>query len=329
MVINKGFGKMNEKKDSWYLDLYKKMYLIRQFESKVSELFLRGLIPGTIHLSFGEEGVAVGVASTLHNDDFIIPTHRGHGYALAKGMEPWKLFAELLAREDGVCKGKGGSLHIADMEKGIFPGNPIVGSSIPIAVGIAFSFVYKKQDRVVVSYFGDGAINTGPFHEGLNLAAIWNLPVLFVCANNQYAISTPVKSITRLNHLVDRSAGYGIPGIFVDGNDVLAVHAAASKAVEQIRTGNGPVFIECYTYRQGGHKRDDPASYRSKEEVEAWLAKDPIIRFREVLSSKFGFSQLDIEKINKDIEKDIQLAAETAMHSPLACDSEAFADVYA
>lgn len=280
-------------------------------------------------MSFGEEGVAVGVATALRDDDFIIPTHRGHGYALAKGMEPWKLFAELLAREDGVCKGKGGSLHIGDMQKGIFPGNPIVGSSIPIAVGIAFSFFYRKQDRVVVSYFGDGAINTGPFHEGMNLAAIWNLPVLFICTNNQYAISTPAKSITRLERLVDRAAGYGIPGLFVDGNDVLAVYDTASKAIEQIRAGGGPIFIECLTYRQGGHKRDDPASYRPKGEVEAWLEKDPILRFREFLSKNSDFTQFENEKIDKEVEKDIEFAVETALRSPLPSDSDAFTDIYA
>ena len=320
---------MAAKNKQWYFDIYKKMCLIRQFEYKVSELFLRGLIPGTVHLSFGEEGVAVGVAAALRDDDFIIPTHRGHGYALAKGMETWKLFAELLAREDGVCKGKGGSLHIGDMQKGIFPGNPIVGSSIPIAVGIAFSFFYRKQDRVVVSYFGDGAINTGPFHEGLNLAAIWNLPVLFICANNQYAISTPAKSITRLERLVDRAASYGIPGLFVDGNDVLAIYDAASKAIEQIRAGGGPIFIECLTYRQGGHKRDDPAPYRPKEEVEEWLKKYPILRFREFLSTNYDFTQFENEKLNKEVERDIESAVETALRSPKPSESDAITDIYA
>lgn len=316
-------------KEQSYIDIYKKMCLIRQFEHKVSELFLRGLIPGTIHLSFGEEGVAVGVSTALREDDFIIPTHRGHGYALAKGMETWKLFAELLAREDGVCKGKGGSLHIGDMQKGIFPGNPIVGSSIPLAVGIAFSFFYRNQDRVVVSYFGDGAVNTGPFHEGLNLAAIWNLPVLFVCTNNQYAISTPAKSITRLERLVDRAVGYGIPGLFVDGNDVLAVYETATKAIKQIRAGGGPIFIECLTYRQGGHKRDDPAPYRSKEEVEEWLKKDPILRFREVISKNFNLDHSRIEKLDKEVEKEIESAVEAALRSPAPPDSFAFTDIYA
>jgi len=321
---------MNETTDlKKKIDLYRQMVLIRKFEQKVSELFLRGLIPGTIHLSLGEEAVAVGVASVLEEGDFIIPTHRGHGYALAKGMEPWRLFAELFARQDGVCQGKGGSLHIGDMEKGILPANPVVGSSVPLAAGIGLSFKYRKQDRVVVSFFGDGAVNTGPFHEGMNLAAVWDLPVLFVCSNNQYAISTPARSVVRLEKIADRAAAYGIPGVQVDGNNLLAVMDATCQALEHIRSGAGPYFIECYTYRQGGHKRDDPAPYRPKEEVEYWLKRDPIPTFQRHLSESMGVEEAEIEAIHRQVEALIEDAVERALQSPPPPEHYAYDDVYA
>lgn len=311
------------------LNLFRNMSLIRKFEQKVSELFLRGVIPGTIHLSFGEEAVAVGVNSVLGNKDVIIPTHRGHGYALSKGMEPWRLFAELFARVDGVCKGKGGSLHIGDMNKGIFPANPVVGSSIPLATGIGFSFMYNQEDRVVVSYFGDGAVNTGPFHEGVNLGAIWNLPILFVCTNNQYAISTPARNVTKLQRLADRAAAYGIPGIQIDGNDVLAVRDAANEAVQQLRDKKGPIFLECLTYRQGGHKRDDSAPYRSKDEVEFWLNKDPIKNFKHYLVESLQIDESNLEEIESQLDIEIEEAVEKALQSPHPPESVAYEDVYA
>ncbi len=314
---------------SFRTQLLKNMMLIRKFEEKVSEMFLRGEIPGTIHLSTGQEAVPVGVVSNLIAGDYLIPTHRGHGHVLAKGMEPKDLFAELFARETGCCGGKGGSLHIGDYDKGILPANPVVCSSIPVATGVAFSFMYRKKNNVMISFFGDGAVNTGPFHEGINLAAIWNLPIVFVCENNQYAISTKFDTVVKVNQLVDRASAYGIPGIRVDGNDVEAVYEGAKQAIEYARSGNGPTFLECLTYRQGGHKRDDSAPYRSREEVEYWLSLDPILQFKnrlinnEVLTKE---SLLDLEKL---VDQEIEQAVAQALNDPAPESKAAFCNVYA
>jgi TPP-dependent pyruvate/acetoin dehydrogenase alpha subunit len=309
--------------------MYRSMFLIRSFEAKVNDLFLKGQIPGTIHLSRGQESVAVGIACALREIDILIPTHRGHGHALAKGMEPKALFAELLARADGCCGGKGGSLHIGDVAKGIMPPSPVVGSSVPVAAGIAFSFRYRGEDRVVASLFGDGAVNTGPLHEGINLAAIWRLPVVFVCENNQYAISTPVQSVVSVSRLSDRAAGYGIPGLTVDGNDVLAVYEAARDAVDRARAGDGPTFLECVTYRHGGHKRDDPATYRPKEEVERWMALDGLPRARQRLVEESSLTEEQIVAMEQEVEAGLRVALDEALESPEPAIESALSDVYA
>lgn len=311
------------------IEMYRMMFLIRAFERKVNEYFLKGYIPGTIHLSLGQECVAVGVASALRDDDTLIPTHRGHGHALAKGMAPFRLFAELFARRDGCCGGKGGSLHICDVSKGIMPPNPVVGSSVPYAAGIAFSYKYRKQDNVIASLFGDGAVNTGPLHEGINLAAIWRLPVVFVCENNQYAISTPIRAAVLNRQLSERAQAYGIPGVTVDGNDVLAVYAAMDEAVARARAGEGPTFVECLTYRQGGHKRDDPAGYRPKSEVERWLAQDGLPRFRARLVQDGVLTEAQAAELETQVEKDLVAAAEAALASPPADPERVLADTYA
>lgn len=309
--------------------LYRQMYQIRHFELKVNELFLQGFIPGTIHLSHGQEAVPAGVCANLRAEDYVIPTHRGHGHALAKGMSPVDLFAELFARETGCSRGKGGSLHIGDMSKGIAPGNPVVGSFVPVAAGMALAFKKQGTDKVVASFFGDGAINTGPLHEGINLAAIWELPVVFICENNQYAISTRVDQVTRLDELVVRASAYGIPGVRVDGNDVLAVYTAANEAVQRARARGGPTFIECLTYRQGGHKRDDAATYRPKEEVEHWLELDPLPRMRDFLIGENILSEEALEALEANVLVDLDAAVEEALAAPPADPEALLADVYA
>lgn len=310
-------------------DLLRRMTLIRLFEERVSEMFLRGHIPGTIHLSLGQEAVPVGVTAAMEEEDILIPTHRGHGHALAKGMSPTSLFAELFARQMGCSQAKGGSLHIADVSKGIMPANPVVGSSVPVAAGIAFSFRYRQQRRVVASFFGDGAVNTGPLHEGINLAAIWDLPVIFICENNQYAISTHVSRITRLDRLIERAEAYGLPGVQVDGNDVLAIQSAAERAVERARAGDGPTFIECLTYRMSGHKRDDSAPYRSQDEVERWRERDPIERFKVQLTEKGVLTADQIQSLVEEVNAEIDEAVEEALAAPPPDPAQVLEDVYA
>jgi TPP-dependent pyruvate/acetoin dehydrogenase alpha subunit len=328
-MAKKKTAKKIELSKEHFTSLYRQMFLIRHFELKVNELFLKGYIPGTIHLSHGQEAVPVGVCGNLRENDFVIPTHRGHGHALAKGMEPVSLFAELFARKTGCSQGKGGSLHIGDMKKGIAPGNPVVGSSVPVAAGMALAFKKKKTDQVAVSFFGDGAVNTGPLHEGINLAAIWELPVLFVCENNQYAITTHVDKVTLLDKLVDRAAAYGVPGVQVDGNDVVEVYNAAAAAIERARDGGGPTFLECLTYRHGGHKRDDAATYRPKEEVEAWLKLDPLPRMRSRLLNDGTASQQEIDKLEADVLRTLEAAVVEALEGPPADPEVLLKDVYA
>lgn len=311
------------------ITMYRSMYLIRHFELKVNELFLKGYIPGTIHLSHGQEAVPVGVCAHLRQDDYVIPTHRGHGHALAKGMEPEALFAELFARKAGCSQGKGGSLHIGDMSKGIAPGNPVVGSSVPVAAGMALAFKKKSTDQVVVSFFGDGAVNTGPFHEGINLAAIWKLPMLFVCENNLYAITTHIDKVTLLDRLADCAAAYGLPSIQVDGNDVIAVYNAVAEAIQRARDGGGPTFLECLTYRQGGHKRDDAATYRPREEVEHWLKLDPLPRMRSCVLEEGALEEEGIGQLEVEVLSALDAAVEEALAGAPADPKALLADVYA
>jgi TPP-dependent pyruvate/acetoin dehydrogenase alpha subunit len=309
--------------------MLRKMTLIRRFEQKVNELFLRGYIPGTIHLSLGQEAVPVGVTTALRDDDVILPTHRGHGHALAKGMPAESLFAELFARRDGCSKGKGGSLHIGDVTRGIMPANPVVGSSVPVAAGLGFCFKYRGEERIAACFFGDGAINTGPLHEGLNLAALWKLPVLYVCENNQYAISTPIQSVTLVQPLSKRAEAYGMATQTVDGNDAVAVYEAALEAVKRVRAGEGPFFLECITYRQGGHKRDDPGTYRKQEEVEYWLSLDPLPRMRERVLSEGILSEKQVLELERSVDEEIETAVQTALSSPTPDPTSALMDVYA
>jgi len=311
------------------VSMLRRMMLIRRFEQEVNRLFLRGYIPGTIHLSLGQEAVPVGVTTALRTDDVILPTHRGHGHALAKGMPPAALFAELFARTDGCCRGKGGSLHIGDVARGIMPANPVVGSSVPVAAGIGFAFRYRGEDRIAACFFGDGAINTGPLHEGLNLAALWKVPVLYVCENNQYAITTPIQTVSLVQPLSKRAEAYGMPAQTVDGNDVVAVYDAALRAAGRVRAGEGPFFLECITYRQGGHKRDDPGTYRPKEEVEHWLSLDPMPQMRERIVSDGILSTDEIEELERSVDEKIKTAVQEALASPPPDTASALMDVYA
>ncbi|NMB17044.1 MAG: thiamine pyrophosphate-dependent dehydrogenase E1 component subunit alpha, partial [Firmicutes bacterium] len=263
--------------------MLRKMLAIRYFEQAILRFFEQDLVRGATHVYLGEEAVGVGVCTALRPDDYISSTHRGHGHCIAKGGDLNKMTAELLGKATGYCKGKGGSMHIADLDLGILGANGIVGSGIPIAVGAALGSTIKGDDRVAAAFFGDGASNTGAFHEGINMAAVWKLPVVFVCENNMYAVSTSTRESLAIEGVVERAAGYGIPGVQVDGNDVLQVYEAAREAVARAREGKGPTLLECLTYRWTGHTVGDPGLYRSKEEVEAWKQKDPIPRFRDYL----------------------------------------------
>jgi pyruvate dehydrogenase E1 component alpha subunit len=310
-------------------EMYKKMLEIRYFEEKVFELYGQNLVPGTIHLYAGEEAVAVGVCSGLRKDDYITSTHRGHGHCIAKGADLKRTMAEILGKKTGYCKGKGGSMHIADFNIGMLGATAVVGAGLPIAVGAGLSAKLRKTDQVVACFFGEGASNQGTFHESINMASAWSLPVIFVCENNLYAMGTRQSRIMNIENIADRAAAYGIPGVTVDGNDVLAVFEASQKAVDQARSGAGPTLIECKTYRHKGHSRVDPAKYRPKEEVEQWLANDPLKRFRTILQQNENFSQAEVQKIEENVAAEIEEAVRFAVESPYPAPEEALEDVYA
>lgn len=310
------------------IEMYRRMLLIRQFEDQVKLLFLRGEMPGTIHQSQGQEATDVGVCAALREEDFITSTHRPHGHCIAKGVSVKKMMAELFAKKTGCCKAKGGSMHMGDVSKGVLPAIAIVGGGIPIAAGLGLAFKMRKSDRVAACFFGDGASNEGAFHEGINLAAIWHLPVVFVCENNLYAASTPISQAILLEDIAERAAAYGIPGVVVDGNDVLAVYEAACAAVERARAGGGPTLLECKTYRRGGHSRSDPGHYRPPEEVEEWLAKDPIPRFRDVLLAEGILDEAGAEEVEAEVAAEIEAAVEYARSSPSPAPQDALEGVY-
>ena len=311
------------------VEMFRKMLEIRLFEEKVFELYAQNLVPGTIHLCAGEEAVAVGVCSALRKDDYITSTHRGHGHCIAKDAELKRVMAEILGKKTGYCKGKGGSMHIADFSIGVLGATAVVGAGIPIAVGAGLSIKLRKADHVVACFFGEGASNQGTFHEGINMASTWKLPVIFVCENNLYAMGTRQSVVMAIENVADRAAAYGIPGVVVDGNDILSVYEVAQKAVERAREGEGPTLIECKTYRQKGHSRVDPAKYRPKKEVEEWLAKDPIKRFKEKLLKTNTLEEAEIRQIEKEVSAEIEEAVKFAMESPYPAPEEALQDVYA
>ena len=311
------------------VEMFRKMLEIRFFEEKVFELYAQNLVPGTIHLYLGEEAVAVGVCSTLRKEDYITSTHRGHGHCIAKGANLKRTMAEILGKKTGYCKGKGGSMHIADFSISMLGATAVVGAGLPIAVGAGLSVKLRKTDQVVACFFGEGASNQGTFHESINMASTWKLPVIFVCENNLYAMGTRQSTVMAIENVADRAVAYGIPGVVVDGNDVLAVYEATQKAVERARKGEGPTLIECKTYRHKGHSRVDPAKYRPKEEVEEWLAKDPIKRFKEKLLQTNTLTESEIQQIEKQVSDEIEEAVKFAMESPYPAPEEALEDVYA
>jgi pyruvate dehydrogenase E1 component alpha subunit len=310
------------------IELYRKMVRIRTFEAKVTQLFMKGLVPGTIHLSTGQEAVAVGATSCLRSTDRVMLTHRPHGQALAKGMDPKRLMAEILGRADGCCHGKGGSMHLADLRVGIMPSLPIVGAGIPVAAGIAFAFKYADSDSVVMGFFGDGATNIGAFHEAMNLAALWKLPVVYVCENNLYAVSTRIQSATLVEELSEKAKMYGMPASTVDGNDVEVVRRAVSAAVDRARRGEGPTFIECKTYRHSGHSRTDPATYRDEEEVKAWKERDPLVLCRRAIVQRGYLEDKKCSDLEAKEEQLIEEAAHFALASPEPEGVKALEDVY-
>lgn len=304
------------------------MYLIRLFEKKAIELYTQNFIRGVIHPYIGEEAVAVGVCAALTPDDYVVSTHRGHGHCIAKGADLRKIMAELLGKRTGYCKGKGGSMHIAAFDVNVLGAIGVVGAGIPIAVGSGLSAILKKNKRVTACFFGDGATNQGTFHEGLNLAAVWNLPVVFVCENNLYAISTPISKVSTTDNLSVRSRAYNIPDEVVNGNDVLAVYEATKRAVKRAVQGNGPTFIEAKTYRFEGHYKGDPGTYRPKEEVEYWKNIDPIRTFREKLTKEYLVDEKKIREVEKECQNAIEDAVSFAQNSSIPSPEEAFEDIF-
>jgi pyruvate dehydrogenase E1 component alpha subunit len=319
----------SELKKQQHVEMYRKMFEIRCFEEKVFELYGQNLVPGTIHLYAGEEAVAVGVCSSLRTDDYITSTHRGHGHCVAKGADLKRTMAEILGKKTGYCKGKGGSMHIADFNIGMLGATAVVGAGLPIAVGAGLSIKLRRTNQVVVCFFGEGASNQGTFHESINLASVWSLPILFVCENNLYAMGTRQSRIMNIKNIADRAAGYGIPGVTVDGNDVLAVFEASQKAVNIARKGGGPTLIECKTYRHKGHSRVDPARYRPREEVDEWMAKDPLKLFRARLVKERTASEQELQEIEVAVADEIEEAVRFATESPYPASEEALEDVYA
>jgi acetoin:2,6-dichlorophenolindophenol oxidoreductase subunit alpha len=311
------------------LKMYKDMLRIRHFEEKVKELDMKGKLPGFFHLYTGQEAVAVGTCSVINSDDYITSTHRGHGHLIAKGGDLGKAMAELYARETGYNKGRGGSMHIAAPELGMLGANGIVGAGIPIATGAALSAKYQKNGKVAVCFFGDAASSQGTFHEALNIGASFDLPVVYVCENNLYGVSTKQCDVRKIEDIADRAKAYGMPGYIVDGNDVEAVYNTVNEAVSRARKGEGPTLIECKTYRHYTHFTGEPDTYRPKEEVAAWKAKDPIKAYADKLIKEGTADENTLNKIEKEVIEEIDKAVEFAENSPKAKPESALLDVYA
>lgn len=312
-----------EAEAAWYM-----LNKIRYFEETSVKYYKKGLVGGSVHTSIGQEAIAVGMLKHLNNDDYMTMTYRGRGQALAKGADPYKLYAEMFGRVDGYCKGKGGPMHIASNELGILGANGIVAGGIPIAVGGAITAKKRKKGQVAITFFGDGATNQGVFHEAVNLAAIMHLPMIFVCENNLYSEMTPIEDSVLIEHLADRGMAYGIPSVIVDGNDVRAVSEVAKIAVERARNGEGPTFIEAKTYRQQGHMYGDAETYRTKEEVEKWKAKDPLDTFRNICLQNSILTEQKLDDIQAEVKVLIEESAKKATEADEPSLEEVFTDVY-
>jgi acetoin:2,6-dichlorophenolindophenol oxidoreductase subunit alpha len=311
------------------LGLYRSQQEIRQFETRAYKMFLDGLVKGTSHLSLGMEAVAAGTAAALRSDDYTFATYRGHAHALARGASMTAVLGELLGRANGICGGKGGSMHLTSVEHGVMGSYAIVGAHLCIACGAAWSAQVRGSGQVAVAFFGDGTTNIGAFHEALNFAAVFRLPVIFVCENNLYMEYTPIKQVTAVaNPAADRAAAYGLPSVLIDGNDADAVYLAAKEAVDRGRSGGGPSLLEAITYRHGGHSRADPGTYRPKEEVDAWMARDPLPMYHQRLLG-LGVDEAELVAIELAVAAEVERATVEAKAAPPPPVSSAFTDVWA
>lgn len=310
--------------DAQARDMYKTMWRIRRFEQEVFEFYKNGQMAGLAHLYIGEEAVAAGACAAIGKDDYIGSNHRGHGHLVARGADMGRMMAEILGKVDGYSKGKGGSMHIMAMDLGILGANGIVGGEIPIATGAGYSAKYRGTDQVTLCFFGDGASNEGTFHESINMAAAWDLPVIYIIENNLYGITVDTRRVTKEHDLAKRAVGYGIPGYTIDGNDVELVYKTVLDAVEYARSGKGPTIIECKTYRHHGHNGSDPCVYRTDEEVESWKKRDPLL----VLEQKGYLTDEEIAEIKAEVEVEIKAACRFAEESPYPEPSELMDDIF-
>ena len=311
------------------LEFFRGMLLIRILEQRIGYLFLEGTIPGTLHQSLGQEAIAVGVCAALRKDDVISSGHRPHAHAIAKGVDLTAFMLELFGKPGGCCEGRGGSMHVGDLDVGMIPSLAIVGANIPVGTGAGLSFKLRHQARVAVCFTGDGGVAEGAFHEAVNLAAVWNLPVVYVIENNQYAASTHYSKNSKLKNLSEISRGYGIPGVTVDGNDVLQVHEAAVDAIHRARDGGGPTILEAMTYRLTGHNRRDPCNYMPEEEREQANADDPLSRFEEYIFAGGHVSQDEVERMKQELEAIVERAVEKAADADPPVPEDAWKGVYA
>ena len=311
------------------IEMYRTMVRIRRFEERVAREFANGNIPGSVHSYIGEEAVAAGAIAHLKTDDYILSTHRGHGHLIAKGGQTDRMMAELFAKKTGYNQGKGGSMHIADVDIGILGAMGIVGSGIPIATGVGLSAKMRGTDQATICFFGDGASNIGRFHEGINLASVWSLPVIFICENNLYAVSVPQSYSMKIRDIADRAVSYGIPGVAVDGMNVIAVYETVSEAVARARRGEGPTLIECKTYRFRGHAEGLPSPYRTKEEVEEWMKKDPVKAYEEKLIEMKVLTKKQADEIDQEMLEEMDKAVKFAQESPFPEPEETLENVYA
>lgn len=311
------------------MEMYRRMVRIREFELAAMDLFKRGQVKGAIHLYIGQEASGVGVCLALRKEDLIAGTHRSHGHNLAKGADPKRMMAEILGKETGYCKGRGGSMHIAAFETGSLGALAVVGSGIPLAVGAALAFQMRGEDRVAVPFTGEAGSNTGNWHEGLNMASVWNLPVVFVLENNHYGVSTNIEDVVKVKDLSQRALAYGIPGIRVDGFDVVAVYRAALQAVERARRGEGPTLLVTESYRFEGHYAGEPEVYRTRAEVKEYRKKDPIPRFRNDVVNDGLAKPAELDAINAEIKQEIADAVQYARQSPEPAPSTAMEYIYA
>lgn len=311
---------------AWMLE---KMCQTRHFEEKAEELYTRGLVHGTMHLSIGMEASPIGSIAALEPDDIIIHHHRGHGHTIAKGADIVVMMGEFLGKEPGYCRGRGGSMHIANVPDGNMGATGIVGGGIPIAVGIGLALQMRKSPQILLSYFGDGSTNEGAFHEAMNLASVWNLPIVFICDNNKYGMSMDFRRSMNIEYISTRAASYGLPGISIDGNDVLAIYQVVSQAIERARSGKGPSLVENVTYRWRGHSKSDRNLYRTQDEIEDWMKRCPIKRFKQLLLTGQVMNENEIEAIDRGAKQTIDNAAEAAILMPEPSPENMEDEVYA